>query len=929
MVMLLLNTKATAMRIYFDKFLDILGCDVQGGQEDTHQCPLCLNKSSLHVLDFSDGFRFYCKNCEYSGDPVQLLARLKNTTIQHALQMFGPGKEFNAALMSSDSEAQQKEYLNECKSQEDIKKYAARCRDKLIGPDGINARSKLSKEGLIQGQIPDNAGLVVGEKPFPLPLVGFRARKYTKSDHLIYFYKQAGRFTGVCTRDIDNQDAYNKIFFEPGGVYCPYDLKAPPKVLFATKNEVVTTAIASLSRHYSTLELPIVTLDELPLPHKFRNVSRVYIITNSESELTVRDAFKILSCEFPVRSKYSDVEFRVVSLRKVVPAPDELSQAAKVSTKLQSWLASELYKLYEAEGINSVVKLLNIFPDFKNREEIHKTLSGAIHAPIELLDVVTDPPPYFGHCVIARNGKAYYRREDQIMSAPGPGVPPDKIVANFAFKTLDVFQRSRDRDPIGARASCYRWYRMLIQGEGMEPVVGVVTHTELSIKAKFKQAIDQIYADNGYDFEAYLADTVPWLELRVGFNDNPGVHKPVSELGISDDLTVELPSCTIADKATKILPQFKQTNPVAANAFYAGLNFPGLDLKCDAIKELARVEYAEHSLISSVIFHFLYCVLASLVSKRDNIAIAPKHLIVVDEVPSKLNKMYEYCSRLFAGGPARNLFPPTTATNVSGIGGLPVLFTTCGGKSRIAENLQRSDYPVILFTDPANAKRINGTPNTEFAFSSHYKNPAPAHVARAVDSGLISTLRDELVAYLAEYLNINWDVDYDELVYAESPCVKAYNLAKMIQPGRQMRERINVPGIVRPYYVEKFDKIVEDFLPALGSAVYSAPRTYIVSLRDADRPVRIFDEFVAVDMASWGGISAKAKIKHKLEVISWSLQDMYAIALQGVEIPPEYGRESNLIIPRDVWDSEVKPVSRGKNVIQFSEAVEKHEAATA
>lgn len=278
------------------------------------KCPLhpdgdmCLSASSGPEVVFS------CSHpvCRFRGDAAALVSLSRDIPLSEAVNLFMEGGELedcmSKPLLASDVEA----YFETADSQTVLKAYLARCvRALRRQPEKAAIRTGMSVANL--RLLHPDAGLFL-DTDVPRCLRELTKPKYRKSTLILYPCTMSGEVTRIEVLDPANPNfRYMAVVTHPDtGVFGEASADICDRVLAVERPEVASRLWATYASG-STRRPPIVAFRGYPLPERFRNVTRIDLLSTADAPISTEFLLETLSA--PEIKAGQTPEIRVVDWR--------------------------------------------------------------------------------------------------------------------------------------------------------------------------------------------------------------------------------------------------------------------------------------------------------------------------------------------------------------------------------------------------------------------------------------------------------------------------------------------------------------------------------------------------------------------------------------------------------------------------------------
>ena len=344
------------MQANWKKILVALGCDLTN-PEITKEQPCPLHPHGEHTLVIRDNpctgsLEFHCNypRCSFSGDAISLTARTKHITLEKAVNLFREDGELHHTIAGEFSDEQLNEYIQNRDSQARISAYINTCRQALRQSDrGYQAQDKLAIQGVLHPatlNVPTGLGLLV-QDDLPPALREFEKLKYKKGCYVVYPYTYNGQITQIRIQNLDNMTVDKATFGITGhalGIFLEENIAPTTEEIYITKSELSALSVVRTMADVSDHRFPVICTAGFPLPYRYHNVKRVFLLSTEEAPLDLKTALEYFAAEELVAGA-SDVKVYTLPLR--TPIKQLRAQQLKMYTEathrfsLHSWLIRE------------------------------------------------------------------------------------------------------------------------------------------------------------------------------------------------------------------------------------------------------------------------------------------------------------------------------------------------------------------------------------------------------------------------------------------------------------------------------------------------------------------------------------------------------------------------------------------------------------
>ena len=615
------------MLVLWDRLLIALGCNTEMVKAP-FPCPMHPHTApSLGVITDSGVSTFSCTVCKFNGDAISLVTKARGLkSLAEAMQLFLPGNELSHTLQSALSETQLQAYLNGQHSQVLIREYIRRCHDALSTVMGQRLITELSRNRCNYRKIPDTLGVLCTDKS-PPGLHKLEQSVYKGDIFSIYAYEYDNTITAITIRGTNTGLVETiPLVAADKGIYPEGNLPANPEYLIVAQDEELTTELYARGEYHTATGFPVVALRGYPLPNKYHTLQHIYLLSTGNSPLTLANAVKAFAASTIIAGTTYNPAISVLATDNPTIDPVMLVHISSNAIRIEQWIAQELFQQYRQYGMSAIYRLLQGLPSFGNRVSIITTLLQQMEAPAELMACVDKHRAVYNKRVILSSYVCVYLTPTGYLAANDTMHDPAHQLSNFTFTITQILYQTTPFQII---------YRAVIKPTSGPVLTVLLRDADFRTGTFLRHAIVAGYMQAGLPPPHILCSDrrdISWREIRDMFNDNlPDPVTAIETIGISPQLTLELPHLVITEHGAKIDLQTKVLKSDTGMALYSGIRpFKWRHDDLDPCVKLWQTPTVSAAAMTACLSHLILCVIANLAYRKVARSMPRHHLLFTD-----------------------------------------------------------------------------------------------------------------------------------------------------------------------------------------------------------------------------------------------------------------------------------------------------------
>lgn len=616
------------MLVLRDRLLSALGCNMEK-TTTPFPCPMHPHtEPSLSDITDSGVSIFSCTHCKFNGDAIALVTKARGLkSPSAAMQLFLPGNELSHTLQSALSETQLQGYLNGQHSQVLIREYIQRCHAALSTAAGQRLISELTRDRCAYRKIPDTLGVMCTDRT-PPGLHKLEQSIYKSDIFGIFAYEYGNSITAVAIRAA-HTDLKETIPLVPEdkGVYLASSLPENPEYLIVAQDEVVATDLYARGEFHTATGFPMAVVRGYPLPNKYRTLKHIYLLSTGDAPLTLANAVKAFAAHTVIAGTPYRPGMSVLATSSPTIEPTMLVNIRNNAVRIEHWIAQELLQQHIQYGMPSTYRLMQSLPSFGEQAKVVISLLQQLEAPAELITCVEKHHAVYDKRVILSSSVCVYRTPTCYMAAGNIAEEPTVQISNFTFTVTQVLYQL---EPLQV------YYRTVIKPAYGPSLTMLLPNCAFRSGQFLHRSILGGYLEAGYltppNIVCSARRDISWLEIRDMFNDNlPEPVTAIDTLGVSPQLTLELPNLTIAEHGTKINIQTKILKPDPGMSIYSGIRpFQWRYEHLQPFATLWETPTIASSALAACLSQLVFCIISSLAHHKVALKMSKQHLLLTD-----------------------------------------------------------------------------------------------------------------------------------------------------------------------------------------------------------------------------------------------------------------------------------------------------------
>lgn len=753
------------MLVQRDRLLIALGCEIETTTAP-FPCPMHPHtEPSLKDMTDSSITTFYCEQCKFHGDALALVTKARGLkSPDEALQLFLPGAELSSTLQFALSETQLKSYLKGRQSQVLIQEYIRRCHDALNSVTGQRLLAELTRGRCLYRKIPPTLGLM--QTTYTPPGLQQLAKGVYKHDIFgIYAYEYDATITAI-TLQAAHQPHNETIALTPEqrGVYLDSCIDPDPEYILVAQDVTLATELYAISEYYSAKPYPVVAVRGYPLPHKYRTLKTIYMLSTQSSPLTLVTAIKAYAAPQLVSGVTYRPTIRVISTTEATLDPASLMRPDKQSMHIEYWIAQQLHQHQQQFGMGAVYRLLQSLPAFGENTDIITSTLQQVSASEELITCIKKHQTTYNKRVLTNDNIQVYSTTTGYLAAREFDTEPTIQLSNFTFDINQIlYRRKRKSDAVQTI------YRCTIKPENQQPLTMILYNSAFISAYHLRDSIITGYIEAGYPvpiIKCSDAGKTTWYELRDLLQPEQLIPEQVVDtLGISDNLALELPYLTILPQGTKIITQNKMIKYDAITDVYQGIRpFKWQQKHLQPFYDLWQMSTTGGTAIAACISHLVYCILAGMAHRKINRTMLRHHLLITDMAPEIWEPILKQFMYIISGS-TKLLQPPygcerSWFRSYARLGDLPapVIMSKNTITAKCKRIMDDASCNWVALVNNVFAKAVNGFDAiTYLSLPNNTKN----RVIDILPTDILLNIQAALPELLQCIINQAWDIDVD------------------------------------------------------------------------------------------------------------------------------------------------------------------------
>ena len=755
------------MLVQWDRLLIALGCEFETATAP-YPCPMHPHtEPSLYVITDSGISTFICAHCKFNGDAIALVTKARGLkSPSEAMQLFLTGNELCHTLQSALSETQLQSYLNGRRSQELIRQYVHRCHNALSTVPGQRLMSSIARGTCLYHRLPETLGLLLTSQ-VPAGLSRLERGNYKHDIYALYAYEYDNNVTALTIRAVNRQFRETiALTPEEKGVYMESSLPQDPKYIIVAQDEELATELYAVGEYYKALPYPVVAIRGYPLAYKYRTLQNIYLLSTGATPLTLVTAIRILTAPQLIAGVTYRPEISVIATTDDIIDPAILMDVRKVAVRLETWIAQQLYEYHHIYGMADTYKLLHQLPPFQEYIETITTILQQLQAPEELIKGINQHQPTYDKYVILSSNVYVYRTVNGYLAADNAEEEPTQKLSNFTFDVKQVLYDTKLATLL---------YRCTVKPENAQPLDITIPSSDFITRGMLRRTILAAYLNAGHPFTVITCVTcsdISWAEIRDRFID-PKVTTPlpiVKTLGVSTNLTLELPHLTIAEHGTKLIMQNQVPSLHPSWQLYEGIRpFVWGQGNLKPFATLWKMTRAEAAGMAACISHIAFCIATNMAHRKLETQPDKQHLLLVNTKTSLWEPVLRQLTILLSGtdNVLRAQCRPNWFKTYNDLGDFPLVFDYPATPILLRQKhtLENAALNWIATVNAKFAATLDEYDNVIYMQFTHDKDAS----VEPLPNELILDLQSAFPEFLQCVINQTWDLPVAAYVSSINP----------------------------------------------------------------------------------------------------------------------------------------------------------------
>jgi len=789
------------MQVQWQKLLNQLGVKVINDAE-YQICPLhsTFKEPTLEVYHHpvAGWYHFRCihSKCQFDGDAVQLIAKLRDLPIEDAL------REFTRAPLSDclkdnllDTEIQ--DYLDLAHGQAEVLTYVDKCgRDLHNGNDGSVLRHWVLNLGLKTEYLPTSLGRVSSIDP-PRCLAIFAKMSFRKGQFLLFPYFFEGQLTELAAQQVDQTGVVGerhsvKLNNSGLGVFPAENLQSEDGRMIICESPLLAAQLIKNWKFKSNTLAPIVNIPRFPLPRECGD-KQLILADTLEYPLSLHFGLGAYTCPNLVRDR-GPVNITVTTIRRPLDRSSVSTFGNHGTISLSRWLAEKIIQHMQDNQGDVVVRALQAV---NLSDKLRQKLMDKLSAHEEAMQLVSDAYTQGRGEITLANNMRIVKRPAGMYGISGTGA--ETLLSNVLIRV----------DSRVLTAEKQMAYECSFQRPDAEIVHGRLSEADFKSADNLQSAITRHFmgaSDTGQYIACYAGGrNYKWQDIAAKLADGVPVRREVEHLGLVSDLNVHFPNFMI-DAAQDTLRNQEQifTLPEPVLGCYAGL-IPGGDAAqaMDVVRKIFKnCDDMYVGAFVGGVCHVLYTILAAHQAQLQGRQAPRAHLCYAEPEEGVWAPTVHSLNLLFSQNTTVPYIPDNAKkhlTQLTALGALPYIgYLPEWSVQRLPGLMQTSPVNLITRVDTPSAAILAGEGTVSFIIPADYSG-SDVNSMHPVDVL-------ELQAALPEFIR--------HLLKQEMPIDLRYELRRTARPAHTAYRIACVALQIEPNVL--MDELVNEFYTAMG-----------------------------------------------------------------------------------------------------------------
>ncbi len=546
------------MQVQWYSFLQQLGAQCSDDISAYHGCPLHPDHREptlrvyAHPATRCYHFRCIHSKCQFNGDAVQLLARVKGLSIEDAAYAFTKAP-YADCLEDNLLENQIQDYLDDYTGQAQLRAYLERCNAMVFGGKGVGIRKRIALAGVTDRPkwLPKGLCAVDPVDP-PKSLAVLGKPSFRKGQFLLFPYSFEGQITQVIVQQIDitgelGQPQPHELNPCGLGVFPEDHLETEEDYLLICESTMLACKLTKLWCNGRNAVPPIITPLDFPLPRECSGKS-LHLMDTVDHPLSLEYALRAYTAKEVVLGQNK----RGIN---VVPRKYDWNEAniknktshSRCAVPLRRWIVEAIIRHAEEDQTEYILEALQhsqLTDELRGR--LVDDLTSA-NAPNSVIQMVTDSYLFSRGEIRLANNMRILKRADGMYG---------KSTRNTDTRLSNTLIRVDSRIITAKREVIYA---CSFKHKETGAVRGRLTSADIGNADKLQKAISY-YFESNVARAPYIAcydcgKNYKWRDIINKLAEGAPTYHEAARLGIDENLHIQLPNFTLDLTQNGLKPQ--------------------------------------------------------------------------------------------------------------------------------------------------------------------------------------------------------------------------------------------------------------------------------------------------------------------------------------------------------------------------------------